>query len=398
MVNNPADEYRAELDFEITFTNGGSLRGREFRIDIEHPGMTEDELAEALIRDLGLLMVGRVDIHSRQVMRAQHRRGQPRPPVPESAAPLEPLAPLPEPGPLADLHDVRDFHDLNDVHDVRVPDNPRAPDSPQAPDGPPAAGDAPDPAAPQPAPAAVAAPQPEPAAARRPESAGPGEAAATGTRHRADLSHVIEDGMITYPGLPVPQIRPDSVSSLSRASYAPGVDFRIGEVTICGNTGTYLDSPFHRYPDADDLSELPLGKLAELDGVRVDVTGSSQRAIGRSQLLPYDCRGKAVLIHTGWDRHWGTGEYFRNHPFLTADAATYLAGTGAVLVGIDSLNIDDTGDPERPVHSLLLAAGIPVCEHLTGLGELPGAGFRFSAVPPKLRPFGTFPVRAYATW
>lgn len=360
-MNHPADEYRAELDFEITFTNGGSLRGREFRIDIEHPGMTEDELAEALIRDLGLLMVGRVDIHSRQVMRGQHRRAQPRPPVPEPAAPLEPLAPLPEPGTLADLHEA-----------------------------PAAAGDAPDPAVPQPGPAEPAAPRAGPAR--------PAEAAAAGTRHRADLSHVIEDGMITYPGLPVPQIRPESVSALGRGTYAPGVEFRIGEVTICGNTGTYLDSPFHRYPDADDLSELPLGKLAELDGVRVDVTGSSQRAIGRSQLLPYDCRAKAVLIHTGWDRHWGTGEYFRNHPFLTADAATYLAGTGAVLVGIDSLNIDDTGDPERPVHSLLLAAGIPVCEHLTGLGELPGAGFRFSAVPPKLRPFGTFPVRAYATW
>jgi arylformamidase len=320
MVNQPADEYRAELDFEITFTNGGSLRGREFRIDIEHPGMTEDELAAALIRDLGLLMAGRVDIHSRQVMRAPHRRAQPRPP-------LESLEPLPEAGQ---------------------------------------------------------------AAAAEPAAAGP--------RQRADLSHVIEDGMITYPGLPVPQIRPESVSSLGRATYAPGVEFRIGEVTLCGNTGTYLDSPAHRYAGADDLSELPLGKLAELDGVRVDVTGSGQRSIGRSELLAYDCRGKAVLIQTGWDKHWGSGEYFRNHPFLTADAATYLAGTGAVLAGIDSLNIDDTGDPERPVHSLLLAAGIPICEHLTGLGQLPAAGFRFSAVPPKLRPFGTFPVRAYATW
>src|ERR1022692_1743228 len=180
--------------------------------------------------------------------------------------------------------------------------------------------------------------------------------------------------------------------------FPPGVEFRIGEVTICGNTGTYLDSPAHRYPDADDLSVLPLGKLAELDGVKVDATGGGTRAIGRSQLLPYDCRGKAVLIHTGWDRHWGTSDYFRNHPFLTADAATYLAGTGAVLVGIDSLNIDDTGDPERPVHSRLLAAGIPVCEHLTNLGALPAEGFRFSAVPPKIRPFGTFPVRAYAAW
>ena len=386
-MNHPADEYRAELDFEITFTNGGSLRGREFRIDIEHPGMTEDELAEALIRDLGLLMVGRVDIHSRQVMRGQHRRAQPRPPVPEPAAALEPLTPLPGPGTLADLHDLDDVRDVRDVHDARAPDGPQPPDDPAAAD------DGPDLAVPQPEPAGPAGP-----AAPRADPARPAGTAAAGPRHRADLSHVIEDGMITYPGLPVPQIRPESVSALGRASYAPGVEFAIGEVTMCGNTGTYLDSPFHRYPDADDLSELPLGKLAELDGVRVDVTGSGQRAIGRSQLLPYDCRGKAVLIHTGWDRHWGTGEYFRNHPFLTADAATYLAGTGAVLVGIDSLNIDDSGDPERPVHSLLLAAGIPVCEHLTGLGELPGAGFRFSAVPPKLRPFGTFPVRAYATW
>jgi kynurenine formamidase len=216
--------------------------------------------------------------------------------------------------------------------------------------------------------------------------------------HRADLSHVIEDGMITYPGLPVPQIRPDSVSAIGRTSYGPGVEFQIGEVTICGNTGTYLDSPFHRYPDADDLSELSLDKLADLDGVRIDLTETGTRAIGRSQLLPYNCRGKAVLIHTGWDRHWGTNEYFRNHPFLTADAATYLAGTGAVLVGIDALNIDDTGDPDRPVHSQLLAAGIPICEHLTNLGALPDDGFRFSAVPPKLRPFGTFPVRAYGTW
>lgn len=216
--------------------------------------------------------------------------------------------------------------------------------------------------------------------------------------NRVDLSHVIEDGMITYPGLPAPQIRPDSVSAAGRGSYAPGVGFQIGEVILCGNTGTYLDSPSHRYPGADDLSELPLGKLAELDGVRADLTGAGQRAIDRGQLLPYDCRGKAVLIHTGWDRHWGTSDYFRNHPFLTADAAGYLAGTGAVLVGIDSLNIDDTADEERPVHSVLLAAGIPICEHLTNLGALPAEGFRFSAVPPMLRPFGTFPVRAYGSW
>jgi len=213
-----------------------------------------------------------------------------------------------------------------------------------------------------------------------------------------ELSHVIRPGLITYPGLPGPVITPYLTREASRTRYAPGTEFAIDVITMVGNTGTYLDSPFHRYPDADDLSELPLDKLAELDGVKIDLTEMGPRAIGRGQLVRYDCRGKAVLIRTGWDRHWGTNEYFRNHPFLTADAATYLAGTGAVLVGIDSLNIDDTGDPERPVHSQLLAAGIPICEHLANLGALPADGFRFSAVPPKIRPFGTFPVRAYATW
>ncbi len=286
MVNHPADEYRAELDFEVTFTNGGSLRGREFRIDIDHPGMTEDELAEALIRDLGLLMVGRVDIHSRQVMRGQHRRGQARPPVPE---------PLPD------------------------------------------------------------------APGRRRQR-----------RHTADLSHVIEDGMITYPGLPAPQVRPESVSSLGRASYAPGVEFRIGEVTICGNTGTYLDSPAHRYADADDLAELPLGKLAELDGVRVDVTGSGSgpsaaASCWRMTAAARPCSSIPAGTSTG-----GPASTSATTLSSPRTRATYLAGTGAVLVGIDSLNIDDTGDPERPVHSLLLAAGIPVCEHLTNLAALPG--------------------------
>jgi kynurenine formamidase len=222
---------------------------------------------------------------------------------------------------------------------------------------------------------------------------------ASGIRlRRADLSHVIEDGMITYIGLPMAQVSPDAISAHTRTAYAPGVEFRIGEVTLCGSTGTYLASPAHRHADADDLSELPLDKLADLDAVLIDVSGNGQRAIDRGQLVRYDCRGRAVLIRTGWDRHWGTPEYFRGHPFLTADAATYLAGTGAVLVGIDSLSVGDSGDPQRPVHTLLLGAGIPICEHLTNLDALPAGGFRFSAVPPRIRPLSTFPVRAFATW
>ncbi len=521
-MNHPADDYRAELDFEITFANGGSLRGREFRIDIAHPGMTEEELAEALVRDLGVLTAQSVDIHSRQVMRARHLRPEPAtatehpagslaPPAPAAYAPagragpaayvppaddqpttpgmtppelaspeLTPLEPLPEPAAREDrpAQEQLPAQGVRPAQEDLPPQGepggrgeaggrgePPAQDKPLAreeqaagADGPaqggtpvrqdlpgdrPSSEGAAGPADP-PAAAALAGDEAGPARqvptgseaglaeqeltgseagpveqmvteseagpagadlagdADRPAAASGGDGAAAepagrGVRRRADLSHVIEDGMVTYPGLPVPQIRPDSVRAITRTAFEPEVGFQIGEVTLCGNTGTYLDSPFHRYPDADDLSELSLDKLADLDGVRVEVPDGT-RAVDRSLLLPYDCRGRAVLIHTGWDRHWGTNEYFRNHPFLTADAATYLAGTGAVLVGIDSLNIDDTGDTERPVHSQLLAAGIPICEHLTNLGALPADGFRFSAVPPKLRPFGTFPVRAYGTW
>jgi arylformamidase len=298
-------QYRAELHFEISFSNGGSLRGEGFRVDIDDPGASEDDLAAALVSDLGLLMADRVEIRARRIIAERHKR----------------------PGRAA-------------------------------------------------------------------------EGARNGAgRRRADLSHPIADGMITVPGLPAPRIRPDSVSaSLPPGRYAPGVEFAIGDITLCGNTGTYLDSPFHRYADGDDLAALGLDRLAELDGVVVDVTGIRGRAIGRAHFLPYPVRDRAVLVRTGWDRHWGTAAYAGEHPFLTGDAAAYLAQAGARLVGIDAINVDDTGDPQRPAHSLLLAAGIPVCEHLAGLGALPGSGFRFSAVPPAVEGFGTFPVRAYATW
>jgi arylformamidase len=221
-------------------------------------------------------------------------------------------------------------------------------------------------------------------------------AAAAAGETRIDLSHTIEHGMITYRGLPAPIVCDFLSHEASRAVYAPGTEFQIGHISLCSNTGTYVDSPFHRYRDGIDLAELPLERLAALDAVVVDVTGGADRAIDRTHLAPYAVAGKAVLVHTGWDRHWRTDRYFEGHPFLTTAAAEHLVAEGALLVGIDSLNIDDTAGGERPVHSTLLAAGIPICEHMTGLGALPASGFRFSAVPVKVKGMGTFPVRAYA--
>jgi kynurenine formamidase len=216
-------------------------------------------------------------------------------------------------------------------------------------------------------------------------------------RTRIDVSHVVEDGMTTYPGLPGPIVCDYLTREQSRAVYAPGTEFQIGVVTICSNTGTYVDSPFHRYPDGIDLSELPLERLADLDAIVVDAA-PDDRAIGAEAFAGRDVEGRAVLVRTGWQRHWRTPAYLSGHPFLTAAAAEHLAEAGAVLVGIDSLNIDDTPvHGERPVHTRLLGAGIPICEHLADLGPLPVDGFRFSAVPVKVKGMGTFPVRAYAT-
>jgi kynurenine formamidase len=311
-------QFRAELDFEITFANGGRLRGEGFRIDIAGPDPDDDELGAALITDLGLLMADEVRISRRRIFPDRHKRAVPRAPA---------------------------------------------------------------------APAAASAP------------------ACAAVRH-ADLSHVIKNGMVTIPGFPVPRIQAQSVSArLPPGRYAPGVSFAIGEISLCGNTSTYLDSPRHLLPAGDDLAALSLDRLADLDGIVIDLTGMDQagpdgagRGIGPGLLLPYDVAGKAVLLRTGWDARWGSAEYHAGHPFLTAAAARHLADAGAVLVGIDAANVDDTGDPERPAHAILLAAGVGICEHLTGLAALPGSGFRFSAVPPKVAAFGTFPVRAYATW
>jgi kynurenine formamidase len=210
-----------------------------------------------------------------------------------------------------------------------------------------------------------------------------------------DLSHTVESGMVTYRGLPAPLVCDFLSREASRALYAPGTEFHIGRIDMVANTGTYLDSPFHRYADGADLADLPLEHLANLEAVVVRPEPGAGRAVDRAAFAGVAVRGRAVLVRTDWSRHWRTDAYFEGHPFLTAGAAAFLAAEGAVLVGIDSLNIDDTADLSRPVHSTLLAAGIPVVEHLTRLDRLPDDGFRFFAVPVKVRRMGTFPVRAF---
>jgi arylformamidase len=318
MTMDEPTQFRAELDFDIDFSNGGSLHGEGFRIDIPGPAASDGELGAALVRDLGLLMTAEVRISRRRIFPERHKR-----PVPAGPG---------VPGPAG------------------------------------------------------------------PGVADPGVSGRDGLRH-ADLSHVIQDGMITVPGLPAPRIRAQSVSAkLPPGRYAPGVSFTIGEITMCGNTSTYLDSPAHLLPAGDDLAALSLDRLTDLDALVVDLTGAAVRAISASHFLPYELAGQAVLIRTGWDSRWGSQEYHAGYPYLTSTAARHLVAAGVVLVGTDAPNIDDTDDPERPAHAALLTAGVGVCEHLTGLDVLPGSGFRFSAVPPMVAGFGTFPVRAYATW
>ena len=210
-----------------------------------------------------------------------------------------------------------------------------------------------------------------------------------------DLSHTVEDGMITYRGLPAPIISDHWRREDTRGHYDEGTTFHIGKIEMVANTGTYVDAPFHRFAGGDDLSQLELASLANLDAVVVRGPENA-RAHGRDLFASRNVAGKAVLVHTGWAQHWRTDRYFQGHPFLTAAAGHHLEEAGAVLVGIDSLNIDDTADGRRPVHTALLQAGIPVVEHLCRLEQLPESGFRFFAVPVKVRGLGSFPVRAYA--
>ncbi|HYI32011.1 MAG TPA: cyclase family protein [Glaciibacter sp.] len=217
-------------------------------------------------------------------------------------------------------------------------------------------------------------------------------------RSFVELSHVIRAGETTYPGLPVPEIAPHLTREASRDLYANGTEFAIDRISMVGNTGTYLDSPFHRYPTGADLAGLPLTKLVDLPIVVVRTDGSGVRGVDVGHLAPFHVDGCAVLLHTGGDRNWGKPSYTQDSPYLTEMGARWLVDHGAALVGIDSVNIDDiSGGGTRPAHSLLLAAGIPIVEHLTGLRDLPAAGGTFTAAPPLIEAFGTFPVRAYAT-
>lgn len=219
------------------------------------------------------------------------------------------------------------------------------------------------------------------------------------TRGLVDLSHPIREGLVTYPGIPAPEITPHLTREASRSVYAPGTEFRMDVIHLAGNTGTYLDSPFHRYDGGGDLASLPLETLVGLPAQVFHVQDATERGIPATVFHDRadDLAGAAVLLHTGWDRWFGRPEYGSGSPFLTGDGARYLADAGVALVGIDALNIDDTeSGGERPAHSILLDAGIHVVEHLTALDRLPARGARFTAVPPRVEGFGTFPVRAFA--
>jgi len=218
----------------------------------------------------------------------------------------------------------------------------------------------------------------------------------TARRRLVEISHEIAPGMTTYPGLPGPAVSDFLSREASRTRYAPGTTFLIARVDMVVNTGTYVDAPFHRFEDGADVGSLPLEKLADVEGVVVDASDRGGRAIGPGAFAGAGLEGRAVLVRTDWSRRWGAAAYFDGHPFLTAEAARSLAAAKPALVGIDSLNVDDTSGGERPAHTVLLAAGIPILEHLCRLDALPPSGFRLHAVPAPFRNVGSFPVRAYA--
>jgi arylformamidase len=313
-----AEQWRAQFDAEVSFTNGGGLRTEGFRLDIPGREISDDELGVLFVRHLGLLMVAEVWITEKTIIDEAHKGGR-------------------------------------GVHNTTA------------------------------------------SAGGRP--AGGAGSPGAGGRRLVELSHVITDGMTTLPGWPAPRITDWLTREASRANYAPGTEFHVAGIDMIANTGTYVDTPSHRWSGGVDLSGMPLDRLADLPGVVVRVPAGT-RAVDRLMLAPYDVAGRAVLLHTGWDAHFGTDRYGTPEaPYLTGAGARWLVDAGAALVGIDSINIDDMSPAaagERPAHSALLAAGIPIVEHLTGLDSLPPDGFRFTAAPPRVAGMGTFPVRAFA--
>lgn len=289
---------RVRFDFEIEFTNGGGIQGQDFRLDIAGDDISDRQLADYLVSDMRLLMVGKVRILHKTILEEKHKR------TPIDAVPA--------------------------------------------------------------------------------------------TRNLVDLSHTVEHGLVTYKGLPAPIICDYLSREDSRKQYAEGTEFQIAKIEMVSNTGTYLDCPFHRYEHGKDLSQVEADRLADLEGIVIRADHTQGFAIGAEAFTGKELRGRAVLVHTGWDAYWNSDRYFEHHSHLTEDAARYLVECGVKLVGIDSVNIDDTRTGERPVHSCLLGAEVLIVEHLCNLGRLPDEGFTFSALPPMFKGVGTFPVRALA--
>lgn len=289
---------RVKFDFEIYFTNGGKIKGEDFRLDIKGDTISDKELADYIVMDLRLLMVGQTKILNKIVFEETHKRK----PIDEKIK----------------------------------------------------------------------------------------------TNLLIDLSHTIEDGLVTYKGLPAPIICDYLSREDSKEFYEKGTEFQIGKIEMVTNTGTYIDCPFHRFEDGKDLSQVGLERFVDLEAIVIRIPHTKTIEITAEHLKNYEIRNRAVLIQTGWDKHWNTEHYYENNPYLTEKAAAYLRDCSVKLVGIDSHNIDDTNGKRRPVHTILLGAEILIVEHLCNLYLLPGSGFTFSAIPPKFKGVGTFPVRAFA--
>jgi kynurenine formamidase len=299
-MNDITLERRACFDFEIDFSNGGGIQGQGFRLDIDGDDIDDQALADYIVRDMQLLMVGTVRILNKTIIRERHKRSSE---ATRSDAVQEELI---------------------------------------------------------------------------------------------DLSHILHSGEEVYPGLPAPRVSDHLSHQASVGRYAEGVTFQIARIDMVANSGTAIDAPSHRYPGATDVAHLPLSSVADVDAVVIHLQGMRGRSIDRAALAAFDVRHRAVLLDTGWAEHWSTPAYLQAAPFLSREGAEYLRDQGAALVGIDALNIDDTGDPQRPAHSILLAAGIPIVENLASLASLPARDLRFSAVPMRMAGMGTFPVRAWA--
>lgn len=292
-------EKRVKFDFDIFFTNGGSIKGEDFRLDISGDDIGESALADYIVEDMQLLMVGKVNILNKEILIEPHKRK----PIDESVA-----------------------------KDSLI-----------------------------------------------------------------DLSHTIEDRLITYKGLPAPHICNYLSREQSKQNYDGDTSFQIGKIEMVTNTGTYIDCPFHRFADGNDTAQTALKSFAQLDAVMIHIPFTETLKITEDHLKNREIRNRAVLIQTGWDRHWNTELYYQDHPYLTEQAAMYLRDCNVKLVGIDSHNIDDTAGRTRPVHTVLLGAGILIVEHLCNLNKLPDQNFKFTATPPKFKGVGTFPVRAFAS-